>query len=262
VTTDQLDLFADPVEEEAPQQAAPAVRPIDRERIAATAGRRSRPRRAAAVTPVRFDFRVGCGSFGWLVDGDARRLCETRLFHGRTGAERAVLVALVDGETVLAPADGSLTWEPRTAEAACDFVGFPPPETVQSGDLVRRIDLFHVERHRSARWAALVEAIRRHRVPCSYSLRAWGRDVVHYVGAADEDPERFAAAVNERVAQGAKPFPSLLWEIAADAEIDPARDATAVTALLDATGWTPVLDELRPLLSTPCAPADAAPDTA
>ncbi|RKQ90528.1 hypothetical protein C8N24_0333 [Solirubrobacter pauli] len=193
-----------------------------------------------------FTWRVGVDNcFGYVIaaDGSSRELVETHLFHANYG----VVVRLTDGARLRVPVDRGWLFEQLTAESACAIAGIPAPEVDGAAELERRIDPFHVERHRSALWCALIELIRSRSLPCGYSLRAQldGRWDGHYRAASDEDPEAFAAAVNERVSNTPEldPITACLRELAADAG---GRDRAAAAQLLR-TGWT---DALRALPDT------------
>lgn len=190
-----------------------------------------------------FTWRVGVDNcFGYLVavDGSGRELVETHLFHGGY----AVVVRLSDGARLRVPTDDGWLFEQLTAASACAIAGIPAPEVDGAAELERRIDPFHVERHRSALWCALVQLIRERALPCGYSLRAQlaGRWTGHYEAATDEDPETFAAAVNERVSNtpGLDPVSACAHELAADAR---GHDREAAARLLR-SGWTDALPHL------------------
>lgn len=195
------------------------------------------------MSVVRLTWRVGVDNeFGWLLSPDgSRQLCESRLFW-----DGAILVSLETGETVLAPADGSYRWRSLKPEAACAIVGIPAPEVDGAAEVDRRLDPFHVERHRSARFCALVELINEHRLPCGYALydhepgRREGRGPL---GVCDESAEMFAASVAERIARGCGLNDAIRAELAGDADIDP-DDPAAVERLLGQIGWASALPEL------------------
>ncbi|HEX6359513.1 hypothetical protein [Actinophytocola sp.] len=237
---DQLDLFGPQLGAAEPTAGA-GVAPGRRGRD----GSRRRGRRRAGIVPLTPI--VGVGKFGWLrspADG-AGRLCETRCFAGPVGAEEATLIALDDGSTVFAPADGSLLWDRRDAAEACAFVGMAEPAVERFESFERRLDPHHVERERSRMWNVLVETVRRWSLPSRYALTAAAedRDVVAGIGLVDEDPEIFAAAIAERVARGAQPFAAVLAELADDAGLG--DGSLELAGLLDRTGWSAVLPDLE-----------------
>jgi hypothetical protein len=199
-----------------------------------------------------FTWRVGVDNcFGYLIaaDGSSRDLVETHLFH----ADYGLVVRLSDGARLRVNVDRGLLFEQLTAESACAIAGMPAPQVDGAAELERRIDPFHVERHRSDLWCALVQLIRTRSLPCGYSLRAQldGRWDGRYQGASDEDPETFAAAVNERVSNtpGLDPVTACLRELAADAG-HRKRDAAAQ---LLRTGWTDALRALPDALEAAAA---------
>jgi hypothetical protein len=191
-----------------------------------------------------FTWRVGVDNcFGYLIaaNGSSRDLVETHLFHGDYG----LVVRLADGARLRVPVDGGWLFEQLSAESACAIAGIPAPEVDGAAELERRIDPFHVERHRSALWCSLVSLIRARSLPCGYSFRAQldARWDGRYQAASDEDPETFAAAVNERVSNTSDldPVTACLRELAADAGH---RDRHAAAHVLRASGWTGALRAL------------------
>ena len=196
-----------------------------------------------------FDWRVGVDNcFGWLLapDGASRTLVETHLFYGGYG----LVVRLGDGARVRVPTDAGWLFDALAAQTACAIEGLPAPAVDGAAELERRLDPFHVERHRSALWCALVDLIRTRSLPCGHSLRAQraGRWDGRYASATDEDPETFAAAVNERVTNtpGLDPVGACHLELAADARLHE-RDAVGLMRLLLDTTWS------RALLALPHA---------
>src|SRR5690606_17891092 len=110
-------------------------------------------------------------------------------------------------------------WTPLEPDQACGLVGIPEP-VLEEGR--RRVDPFHVERHRSALFCAIVDIAYDRRLPCGYSLLAhrhgrWTEGAFIY--AADENPEQFAAAVSLLVGQGNSIEAAIRTELGADAEI-------------------------------------------
>lgn len=141
-----------------------------------------------------------CGvdnNFGWLTtpDGD-RRLCELHAFWFIHTAE---LVCLHSGDRFRVAADGTSRWAPIAPSEACAIVELPSPAVDGRAELDRRTDPFHVERHRSPVFMALVELVRDRCLPVGHALRtlaqrkAWDGQ---WVGACHQAPEVFAAAVN------------------------------------------------------------------
>jgi hypothetical protein len=204
------------------------------------------------VSVVPFTWRVGVDNcFGWLTAADQSRrdLVETHLFYGGYG----LVVRLRDGARARVPTDAGWWFEPLGAETACAIEGLPAPAVDGAAELERRLDPFHVERHRSALWCALVDLIRTRGLPCGHSLRAQreGRWDGRYVSATDEDPETFAAAINERVTNtpGLDPVGACHLELAADARLHE-RDAVGLMRLLLETRWSGALLALPHAIDT------------
>ena len=198
----------------------------------------ARRRRNRAST---FGWRLGCGAFG-VLDGPALpgRLVETVSFTDH----EAVVIDLADGvRRIVAYNAVTHRFARLTPEAAAERAGMPVPVTLKVGDMHRRIDPFHSERHLSAEFRALVGIMRARQLPCGYSLLlhrtgAWDGE---FVGPNAEDPEQTAANVSETRAR----YPdwnlrtALLDQLRRDANIA----ADDIRELLDACAWSAVLDD-------------------
>ncbi len=187
----------------------------------------------ATPATVPLTWRIGVDSaFGYVSYRDGLRLlCE----HVCIVRREAVLVRLDSGERVFAPADGSCRWEHVDAADACRKVGIPAPEIDGAGEIGRRLDPFHVERNRSPRFCALVEAIRDHGLPAGYALLRYlaGDWDGTWQRASADAPEIFAAAVSERIARGENLKDAIRDELADDGRLEP----DAVDEVLERTGW-------------------------
>lgn len=197
----------------------------------------------------RLDWSLGCGTFAELMFPDGPvRLIETLWFTERETA--VVILQTGDREIIAWPQTEHLV-RVLPAEAACARVEIPPPSRIKVVSSWRRVDPFHSERHRSARFRALTELIRHRRLPCRYSLLhfAAGGEVGDWHGPCAEDPEQTAGNVAERLAR----TPGLSLPAALEAEL--IADALAATdspddarALIDRAGWSSVLGQLDDLL--------------
>lgn len=191
-------------------------------------------RRRRNKEEMRFCWRVGVGQFGWLRLPGEDLLCETRLFVG----ERGLVCSLIDGYSRWVAADETLPFQPLAAEEACAMVGIPTPACEGGGEVMRRNDPFHVERHRCALFCALTELIRQQHLPCGHSLRRGGQ--VEFTGACWEDPEVFAACVLERIAGGAGVRDAIIGELEATCELN----QRSFRQMLKASGWERALAQL------------------
>ncbi|MDO8185833.1 hypothetical protein Q5424_01140 [Conexibacter sp. JD483] len=215
---------------------------------AASAPRRGPRTSSRPSAPRRFSWAVGVGVFGDITfPSGERQLIETV----RMTESEAVVVDLADGaRRVFDYTDGHHLFTPVTLEVAADRAGMPAPVTLAVGDMLRRIDPFHSERHLNARFRALNAMIFDRRLPCAYSLllaarRAWGG---RYDGAHGEDPEQTAANVATAIARQPEltVHDALANQLAQDSGLT--DDPSALRALLDDCGWTDTLADLDHLL--------------
>ncbi len=195
-----------------------------------------------AVDGVPLTWRCGVdNNFGWLTGRDGtRRLCELHVIWFVTTAE---VVCLHTGQRLTIPADGSWRWEPIAPAQACAIVGLPAPAVDGRAELDRRTDPFHVERHRSPLFAALVKTICARQLPVGHALRelaagaGWDGE---WVGACYQAPEVFAAAVNRLASR--PDGPDALTAVGAVLDDDlrhlPAPERSRV---LSACGWREAL---------------------
>lgn len=196
---------------------------------------------------VPYTWRVGVdNAFGYITDpSGSTRLAESRRFTSSAGAMSGVAVSLDTGSALLTAADGTSTWQPVTAERACELAGIPAPRVDGAAETARRLDPFHVERHTSPVFAAIIALAREQRLPCAHALRAWrhGQWDGTFDGAYLEQPETFAASVLERIAaRGQEPADAVLGALGGDlalAEGDPEHGTLARQ-----TGWASALEEL------------------
>lgn len=211
---------------------------------------------ARAPAARRFSWAVGVGVFGDITfPSGERRLIETV----RMTESEAIVIDLVDGaRRVFDYANGHHLFAPVTLEIAADRAGMPAPVTLAVGDMLRRIDPFHSERHLNARFRALNAMIFDRRLPCAYSLllaarRTWGG---RYDGAHGEDPEQTAANVATAIARqpDLTVHEALARQLAQDSGLT--DSPSALRMLLDDVGWTATLADLDQLLA---AYADAEP---
>jgi hypothetical protein len=195
-----------------------------------------------------YTWRVGVdNAFGYLTlpDGQAQ-LVESRRFLSGTG----LTVSLDDGSVLLTIADGTSTWHPIAAERACELAGIPAPDVDGEAETARRLDPFHVERHTSATFNALVAIAVANRLPCAHALRAWREGVWDgtFDGPYLEQPETFAASVLEYIAAtGTTLQDAVVAQLANDAMLDPASPEHK-QAMSD-TAWETALAELPSRLS-------------
>ncbi len=186
-------------------------------------------------------------AFGYLIlpDGHAR-LVESRRFLSGTG----LTVSLDDGSVLLTVADGTSAWQPVAAERACELAGIPAPAVDGEAETARRLDPFHVERHTSATFNALVAVAVANRLPCAHALRAWREDAWDgtFDGPYLEQPETFAASVLEHIAAtGTTLAEAVVAQLANDAMLDPA--SLEHTQVMSDTAWETALAELPGRLS-------------
>jgi hypothetical protein len=185
---------------------------------------------------------VGCGAFGVLrAPALAERLVETVRFTER----EAVVIDLADGaRRIIDYGAVAHQFVGLGAPAAAERAGMPAPVTHKVGDMHRRVDPFHSERHLSPDFRALVGVIRAGRLPCGYSLllQRTGGWSGEFVGPHAEDPEQAAANVSETRARnpGWSMREALFDQLCRDANVA----ASDVEALLAACGWGEVLADL------------------
>jgi hypothetical protein len=199
---------------------------------------------STTTNPRALHWSVGVNTFGVLLRPDGEQgLVETLRFD----EHEAAVVRLADGNRELVPwRNGQHLFIVVVDEVAATRAAMPAPHRVKVGSGWRRIDPFHTERHRSARFRALIALIYSQRLPCRYSLIAAGSEGVSpdYSGPAEEDPEQTAANTAERLAR----LPALTYGEALHAEL--LEDAAlAVGArdselLLERFGWPAVLARL------------------
>lgn len=224
-----------------------------------------RARRGGHVTHQPLDWPIGCGAFGMLTRPDGTQaLVETLRF----GERDVTVVRLSDGDREIIARDSGATIAVLPDDAAAAKVGMPTPRTIKVGDDWRRIDPFHTERYRSARFRSLVAMIYALKLPCRYSFHAAaghaGR-MPDFAGPREEDPEQTAGNTAERMARepGVSVQAALRAELLEDAAI--AVGPTAADALLGDAGWDPVLKDLKRYLAEhhsdlPARPQDMRPD--
>jgi len=188
---------------------------------------------------VPYTWRIGVdNAFGHLTRSDGTHLAESRRFLGDTG----LAVSLADGRALLTKGDGESTWQPLTPERACELAAIPAPEVDGAAETQRRLDPFHVERHTSPTFLAIVELATTRKLPCVHALRAWtaGTWDGTFDGPFLEQPETFAASVIERIAEtDAQLEEALLAQLAADSLQHPGAAKQ--------TGWAAALGELPEL---------------
>ncbi|MGH2903569.1 MAG: hypothetical protein ACRDK7_08310 [Solirubrobacteraceae bacterium] len=196
---------------------------------------------------VPYTWRIGVdNAFGYLTGpGPTTRLAESRRFASSAGVMTGVAVSLDEGSALLTAADGTSSWQPVAAQRACELAGIPAPRIDGSAETARRLDPFHVERHTSAVFAALVALTVERRLPCAHALRAWRLDQWDgtFDGAYLEQPETFAASVLERIAARAQePADAVLAALADD--LGATVGAPGHATLARQTGWASALEEL------------------
>lgn len=197
---------------------------------------------------IPYTWRVGVdNAFGYLAgpDGDAQ-LAESRRFLASTG----LAVSLDDGAALLTAADGSSTWRPIPPGRACELAAIPAPDVDGQAETTRRLDPFHVERHTSPTFNAIVTVALKHRLPCAHALRAWLAGVwdATFDGPYLEQPETFAASVLERItATGAPLGDAIVAQLAHDAMLDPA--SREHQQMMAASAWRQALAEIPPRVS-------------
>ncbi|HEY3830195.1 MAG TPA: hypothetical protein VGL57_13460 [Solirubrobacteraceae bacterium] len=185
---------------------------------------------------VPYTWRIGVdNAFGYLTRRDGTHLVESRRFLGAVG----LAVSLSDGSALLTTADGQSSWQPLTPQRACELAAIPAPSVDGAAETQRRLDPFHVERHTSPVFLAIVEFARTRRLPCAHALRAWlaGKWDGTFDGPYLEQPETFAASVIERIAHtGGQLEDALPAQLLADSLEHP--------AVAQASGWRAALGEL------------------
>jgi hypothetical protein len=201
---------------------------------------------AATTTGRPYTWRVGVdNAFGYLtLPGGTRHLAESRRFQSHRGISRGVAIDLDTGAVILADADGSATWQPLEPERACELAGIPEPAVDGVAETARRLDPFHVERHTSATFLAIVATAGHRTLPCAHALRAWlaGAWDGTFDAAYLEQPETFAASVLERIGDsGQPPASAVIAQLAADTAL--ASDQAPETIAVE-TGWADAVREL------------------
>ncbi len=183
-----------------------------------------------------YTWRVGIdNAFGYLARRDGTHLVESRRFLGSVG----LAVSLADGSALLTATDGCSTWQALMPARACELAAIPAPAVDGAAETQRRLDPFHVERHTSPVFLAVVDIARNHGLPCAHALRAWvaGKWDGTFDGPYLEQPETFAASVIERVAQtGGQLEDALRAQLSADSLEHP--------AVAQASGWRAAFGEL------------------
>jgi hypothetical protein len=185
---------------------------------------------------VPYTWRVGVdNAFGYLSRSDGTHLAESRRFLGNTG----LAVDLTDGSALLTRGDGESTWQPLTPERACELAAIPPPAVDGAAETQRRLDPFHVERHTSPTFLAIVDLATSRKLPCGHALRAWaaGKWDGTFEGPFLEQPETFAASVIERITQTrAQLEDALLAQLQAD--------SLSHFGAAKRTGWSAAISDL------------------
>jgi hypothetical protein len=194
-----------------------------------------------------YTWRVGVdNAFGYLTRSDGTHLAESRRFLSGSG----LAVSLTDGAALLTVADGSSTWQPLAPDRACELAGIPKPAVDGVAETARRVDPFHVERHTSSTFLAIVATCEELRLPCAHALRAWLAGIWDgtFDGAYLEQPETFAATVLERIAaSGQPPADAVLSQLGTDAALACDRPAERVA---QEAGWTDGLAALPERITT------------
>jgi hypothetical protein len=204
--------------------------------------------RSRTQPPVPYTWRVGVdNAFGYLtLPGGQAHLTESRRFLSGTG----LTVSLDDGSVLLTIADGTSVWQPIAPERACELAGIPAPDVDGEAETARRLDPFHVERHTSPLFNALVALAVENRLPCAHALRAWREGVWDgtFDGPYLEQPETFAASVLEyRATTQATVAGAVVAQLANDAMLNPASPEHK--QLITDTAWETALAELPGRLS-------------
>jgi hypothetical protein len=112
-------------------------------------------------------------------------------------------------------------------------------------ETARRLDPFHVERHTSAAFNAIVAVAVERRLPCAHALRAWLAGVWDgtFDGPYLEQPEMFAASVLEHLtATGGTLKDAIVFQVAHDAMFAP--DGRKHQQVMVATAWQAALAEI------------------
>jgi hypothetical protein len=191
---------------------------------------------------VPYTWKIGVDSaFGYLARSDGSRLGESRRFLSGMG----LAIDLADGSALLTPADGSSTWQPVEPARACELARIPPPEVDGAAETDRRLDPFHVERHTSPLFLALVALANEQTLPCGHALRAWLAGVWDrtFNGPYLEAPETFAASVIERIAvRRLNPQDAVLAQIGVDTMLP--VDPPDHDRIASETGWRTAVGEI------------------
>ncbi len=200
------------------------------------------------MSRVPYTWRVGVdNAFGYLTVADGQaRLAESRRFLSGIG----LAVSLDDGTALLTAADGASTWQSIPAARACELAGIPVPEVDGEAETARRLDPFHVERHTSPAFNALVRIAVEKRLPCAHALRAWRAGVWDgtFDGPYCEQPETFAASVIERIAAtGQTLADAVAGQLANDAMLAPG--SREHMQLMQETAWETALAEIAARVS-------------
>jgi hypothetical protein len=200
-----------------------------------------------------YDWRVGVDNAFGVLTGPAgeRHICESVIFAFNYG----VVIDVRDGSRRTIPADRTWAWQDMDPEAACALGAIPAP-ALDPETGTRRVDPFHVERHRSVIWQRTVELVYERALPCGHSLRAFlqGRGRTHvFLYQYDENPEVFASTVNLRAGDGLSVGDAVRAALAAEAGISP--DATrALALLLRRTSWAVAIPTLERRIASLPAP--------
>jgi hypothetical protein len=194
-----------------------------------------------------YTWRIGVdNTFGYLARNDGTYLAESRRFLGRSG----LAVSLSDGRALLTLADGSSHWQPVSPARACELAGIPEPAVDGAAETQRRLDPFHVERHTSPLFLALVTLAHEKKLPCGYALRAWlgGHWDGTFQGPYLEQPETFAASVLERItATGTPTDTAVMRQLHSDALLD--ATAPERSPIARESGWQTVLGDIACIAS-------------
>ncbi|MTD47177.1 hypothetical protein GKE82_23530 [Conexibacter sp. W3-3-2] len=196
----------------------------------------TRPRPSLPLT-----WEVGVdNTFGWRITPDGRQhLTEPRFFI----ADEVIVVDLLDGRPRSLPADGTHRYQHLDPEEACTLAGLPAPLVDGASEVQRRLDPFHVERHRDPLWRAICAAAYRHRLPCGFALYATRMGVwdQRFTNASAERPEVFALRVCLRATDTGEPIDvALLHELAKDAGLTD-HDSDQLHTIATASGWQQIL---------------------
>ncbi len=192
-----------------------------------------------------FNHLLGVARFGVLsLDHGPTELVETVRFDDTEG----IVISLESGHRrAIRHAGHAHRFLPVPMEEAARMAGMPVPVTQQVGDMKRRIDPFHSDRHLNQDFRTLVAIIYRHRLPCGYALLKYaggGWDDAAFLEEHREDPEIFVASATERLYRDLTlTFESVLrTQLAVDCKLD--EDDPTFGDVLDRSGWQSVLDRL------------------